>query len=155
MICKTRSSFVSDIEASGQRQSVKPISHTHTHAQTHAHTHIYTLIHTRTHARAHTHKELSISRSITPLPRRDSCRSPRPVVREYLSWLLSLPFQAYITCPHATRILLFLIRVIRTLPKYLVDIACTCVVEGPFTSVQNVREHILTEHINECTSFAF
>ena len=56
--------------------------HTQSHAHTHRHAHTHTL----------THKELSISRSITPRPRRDSCRSPRHVVRLYLSWLLSLPF---------------------------------------------------------------
>jgi hypothetical protein len=55
---------------------------------------------------------------------------------------------------YATRKLLFLIRVILTLPKYLVDIAWPCVVEVPFTSILNVTEHILTEHINQCSKFA-
>jgi len=130
------------------RGSVCEANHTHTYTHTHTHTH--------THSRSHAHTQravhLKVDHTMTKerfLPITTACCSCLPLLAAITSLFRPTSLVSY-----ATRKSLFLIRLRRTLAKYLVDIAWACVVEGPFTPLLNVTEHILTVHTNECSSFA-
>jgi len=139
-IWKARSFFVNDIVASWQRKSVKPNTHTHTHIRTLTHAHTQRAVHLKV---DHTMAKERF------LPITTTCCSCLALLAAITSLFRPTSLVSY-----ATRKSLFPIRVKRTLAKYLVDIAWACVVERPFTPLLNVTEHNLTEHVNECTSFA-
>ena len=123
--------------------------------QSHIHTHTHTRTHARTLTQAHTQRAVHLKVDHTTakerfLPITTACCSCLPLLAAITSPFSGLHHLFHMQ--HANCSFWFVSY--EHFPNTLLDIAWPCVVEGPFTSILNVTEHILTEHINQCTKFA-